>query len=69
MWSNIKAVLLVLLLPAAFTGLSIWLCPILWTQGSSAAFNFGGALCVMTIATWWFAIWALRGWYQEKKTK
>lgn len=69
MWGNIRTVLIVLFFPVALTSLSVWLCPILWMQGSSAAFNFGGFLCVMTVATWWFAIWALKGWYQEKKTK
>ena len=66
MWVNIRTVLIVLSFPIASTALSVWLCPILWTQGSSAAFNFGGFLCVMTVAAWWLAIWALKGWYLEK---
>lgn len=66
MWVNIRTVLIVLLFPVALTALSVWLCPILWVQGSSAAFNFGGALCVITIGLWWLAIWALKGWYKEK---
>lgn len=69
MWISIRTVLIVLSFPVALTALSIWLCPILWTQGSSAAFNFGGFLCVMTVAIWWFAIWVLKGWYKEGKTK
>lgn len=67
MWVNIRTVLIVLFFPIALTALSIWLCPILWAQGSSAAFNFGGFLCVMTVAVWWFAIWVLKSWYQENK--
>lgn len=67
MLSNIKAVILILLLPVVFTVLSVWLCPILWVQGSSAAFNFGGFLCIMSIASWWFAFWILKGLYQGKK--
>ena len=66
MW---KVWLVVLAIALSITGLTAWAVPILWVQGSSAAFNFGGFLCVITIATWWFAIWALKGWYQEKKTK
>lgn len=65
MWINIRTVIIVLFFPIALTALSIWLCPILWVQGSSAAFNFGGALFVITIGLWWFAIWALKGWYKE----
>ena len=65
MWTNIRTVIIVLFFPIALTALSIWLCPILWTQGSSAAFNFAGALCVITIGLWWVAIWALKGWYKE----
>lgn len=67
MWVNIRTVLIVLLFPVALTALSVWLCPILWVQGSSAAFNFGGFLCVVTIAAWWLAIWLLMGCYKEKK--
>lgn len=67
MWVNIRTVLIVLFFPVALTTLSVWLCPILWAQGSSAAFNFSGSLCVITIVAWWFAIWALKGWYKEKK--
>lgn len=52
MWVNIRTVFIVLFFPVALTALSVWLCPILWVQGSSAAFNFGGFLCVMTIAVW-----------------
>lgn len=66
MWINIRTILIVLFFPIASTALSVWLCPILWAQGSSAAFNFAGSLCVITIGLWWFAIWALKGWYQEK---
>lgn len=69
MWVNIRTILIVLFFPVASTALSVWLCPILWTQGSSAAFNFAGSLCVITIVLWWVAIWALKGWYQEGKTK
>lgn len=44
--------LVVLAIALSFTGLAAWAVPILWVQGSSAAFNFGGFLCVMTIAVW-----------------
>lgn len=49
MW---KVWLIVLSIALSLTGLSVWAVPILWVQGSSAAFNFGGFLCVMTIAVW-----------------
>lgn len=66
MWINIRTALIVLFFPIASTALSVWLCPILWAQGSSAAFNVSGSLCVITIGLWWVAIWALKGWYKEK---
>lgn len=49
MW---KVWLVVLVIALSFTGLSVWAVPILWVQGSSAAFNFGGFLCVMSVAIW-----------------
>jgi hypothetical protein len=49
MW---KVWLVVLVITSLFTGLTAWVVPILWMQGSSAAFNFGGFLCVMTVAAW-----------------
>lgn len=49
MW---KIWLVVLAIALSFTGLTVWAVPILWVQGSSAAFNFGGFLCVMTVAVW-----------------
>lgn len=66
MWVNIRTVLIVLFFPVALTALSVWLCPILWAQGSSAAFNFGGFLCVMTVAVWVGAYTILK---PQKKVK
>lgn len=50
MW---KVWLVVLAIALSFTGLTVWAVPILWVQGSSAAFNFGGFLCVMTVIIWY----------------
>jgi len=67
MWVNIRTALIVLIIPILITGLSIWSIPILWLQGSSAAFEFAGFLVILCIALWGGVWYLLSAWHQEKK--
>ena len=49
MW---KAICIIILVLAAVTGLSVWSVPLLIAHGSSAAFNMGIGLCILTVAVW-----------------
>lgn len=69
MWKNIRTILIVVIIPLLLTGLSAWAVPILWVQGSSAAFEFAGFLVILCIALWGYVWWLLNGWYQESKRK
>ena len=64
MW---KVWLIVLSIALAVTGLTVWAVPILWVQGSSAAFNFGGFLCVTTVFVWYGAYTILNPTQKDKK--
>lgn len=61
----IKFALIVLIAVGLFTWLSVWAVPILWVQGSSAAFNFGILLCVLTIGAWWGGYTLIKMAYNE----
>jgi len=66
-WITSRTILIVLSIPLLLTGLSAWAVPILWVQGSSAAFEFAGFLVILCIVLWGGVWWLLNGWYQESK--
>lgn len=69
MLKTVRTVMIIVMLPIIVTAISLWAVPILWTQGSSAAFNFAFLLCITTVLSWVFAFWVLMGWYKEIKSK
>jgi len=66
-WITTRTILIVLSIPLLLTGLSVWAVPILWVQGSSAAFEFAGFLVILCIALWSGVWYLLNAWHQEKK--
>lgn len=52
MW---KAILVVSLVVILVTSVSIYSVPLLMAHGSSAAFNMGVLLCIITLAVWFGA--------------
>lgn len=52
MW---KAVLVVSFVVILVTSVSIYSVPLLMAHGSSAAFNMGVCLCIITVAVWFGA--------------
>lgn len=48
----IKGLLVLISVLGGITALSAWAVPILWRHGSSAAFNLGFVLIVLTVTAW-----------------
>jgi len=56
----IKGLLIVIGVPLALTVFCFFVMPVLWRHGSSAAFEFGGLIILLTVGSWYGAYKLLR---------